>query len=333
MPAKLLTVQKEGPNQGKKFYNCESRTCDYFCWEDQASGIPHARSTTLPRSTPRSTPRTTQSTLPRTAPNSSFGSQNMNLETADANIVCSCGEGAKKLTVRKEGPNTGREFFKCNGGTCDFFLWADAQDSDVASGGGDWTDAKSWDSQGSNKSNSRATQEKSHQNSFPRPNSRSNAHSSEKMCECGQLAVTNTVKKDGPNKGRLFWTCSKPFGEKCNMFDWADDSTGAIPSQNSQSNNNSGDKSCECGLAAITKTVKKDGPNKGRLFWTCSKPFEDKCDMFDWADDSASSGSTQNSRKRPAPSSQATSGKQPRCCSICRLPGHRKGSCPQNNGY
>jgi len=32
------------------------------------------------------------------------------------------------LTVRKEGPNTGRNFYKCGRGHggCDFFSWADA---------------------------------------------------------------------------------------------------------------------------------------------------------------------------------------------------------------
>lgn len=37
-----------------------------------------------------------------------------------------CGLPAQKLTVRKEGPNTGREFYKCNNAACNFFQWADA---------------------------------------------------------------------------------------------------------------------------------------------------------------------------------------------------------------
>ncbi|KAJ8251809.1 hypothetical protein GJAV_G00225660 [Gymnothorax javanicus] len=40
-------------------------------------------------------------------------------------IVCNCGEEAVLLTVRKDGPNQGRQFFKCNAGSCQFFLWAD----------------------------------------------------------------------------------------------------------------------------------------------------------------------------------------------------------------
>ena len=43
--------------------------------------------------------------------------------------VCECGTPAVLLTVRKEGPNTGRQFYKCDaaagGRGCNFFLWAD----------------------------------------------------------------------------------------------------------------------------------------------------------------------------------------------------------------
>ena len=38
---------------------------------------------------------------------------------------CNCGE-AKLVTVKKEGPNTGRKFYACakpQGSQCDFFCW------------------------------------------------------------------------------------------------------------------------------------------------------------------------------------------------------------------
>ena len=99
-------------------------------------------------------------------------------------------------------------------------------------------------------------------------------------------------------------------------------------------NNTSDDKSCSCGIAAVTRTVKKDGANKGRVFWTCSKPMGEKCNMFEWADDSGGGvggggGGTQPSRKRPPPGGGGGSGKQ-RLCSVCRQPGHSKRNCPQN---
>lgn len=42
-------------------------------------------------------------------------------------------------------------------------------------------------------------------------------------CNCQLQAQLRTVQKDGPNKGRQFYSCSKPIGEGCNFFKWADD--------------------------------------------------------------------------------------------------------------
>ena len=33
-PAAFFTVRKEGKNQGRKFYVCSSKTCDFFLWAD-----------------------------------------------------------------------------------------------------------------------------------------------------------------------------------------------------------------------------------------------------------------------------------------------------------
>ncbi|MFH4976798.1 hypothetical protein AB6A40_003507 [Gnathostoma spinigerum] len=44
-------------------------------------------------------------------------------------------------------------------------------------------------------------------------------------------------------------------------------------------------KNCHCGINAAQKTVIKEGPNKGRKFWTCSKPMSDpqRCTFFEWS--------------------------------------------------
>lgn len=39
---------------------------------------------------------------------------------------------------------------------------------------------------------------------------------------------------------------------------------------------------CQCNLEAKRVQVKKEGPNKGRWFFTCSKPQAQQCDFFDW---------------------------------------------------
>ncbi len=46
----------------------------------------------------------------------------------------------------------------------------------------------------------------------------------EPSCPCGTPAVRRQVKKEGPNKGRWFFTCAKTPGDpaKCNFFGWAE---------------------------------------------------------------------------------------------------------------
>jgi DNA topoisomerase-3 len=40
-------------------------------------------------------------------------------------INCKCNRPAVRLFVKKDGPNKGRPFYKCDGSTCDFFKWGD----------------------------------------------------------------------------------------------------------------------------------------------------------------------------------------------------------------
>ena len=85
---------------------------------------------------------------------------------------------------------------------------------------------------------------------------------------------------------------------------------------------------CRCGVAAVTRTVQKDGPNKGRLFWACPNKFgtDENCNFFEWADDTSGGGGgggEKRGTKRAAPGK--TGG---RLCSICRQPGHNKNKCP-----
>ncbi|KAF0306313.1 DNA topoisomerase 3-alpha [Amphibalanus amphitrite] len=114
--------------------------------------------------------------------------------------VCECGTPAVLLTVRKEGPNTGRQFYKCDaaagGRGCNFFLWADegapprptqAQrpPAQAQNGGGD--------AQG------------------------------DVTCGCGLPPRRCTVQKEGPNQGREFLGCSKPRDQGCRFFQWCDE--------------------------------------------------------------------------------------------------------------
>ncbi|XP_061415738.1 DNA topoisomerase 3-alpha isoform X2 [Lethenteron reissneri] len=112
-------------------------------------------------------------------------------------VVCNCGIEATLLTVKKEGINKGRMFYKCPSGVCNFFLWADQQDSGYRSA-------------------------QSNQGSFHSSTVSRGGHD-EVMCSCNNPAVMRTIVKDGPNKGRQFYTCSKPRDEQCGFFLWMAD--------------------------------------------------------------------------------------------------------------
>lgn len=45
---------------------------------------------------------------------------------------------------------------------------------------------------------------------------------------------------------------------------------------------------CKCGNGAVKRTVRKEGPNKGKQFWVCRKAQGDQCRFFEWADPSPS---------------------------------------------
>ncbi|KAM9695205.1 DNA topoisomerase 3-alpha isoform 2-T2 [Trichechus inunguis] len=125
-------------------------------------------------------------------------------------VTCNCGHEALKLTVRKEGPNQGRQFYKCSRGSCSFFLWAD--DSPPGPAGPPSTARHPGGSLGCSPGSG------SHLDGLSRPGDGSGGTS----CLCSQPAVTWTVQKDGPNKGRQFHTCSKPREQQCGFFQWAD---------------------------------------------------------------------------------------------------------------
>ncbi|XP_072337326.1 DNA topoisomerase 3-alpha isoform X3 [Scyliorhinus torazame] len=155
---------------------------------------------------------------------------------ADNVVVCNCGQEALLLTVRKEGPNQGRRFYKCNIGSCNFFLWADQDAGDSGHGGPVGRGSAAPGAGG-----------------FQRAGGRGTSGGGDAMCMCNQLAVTRTVQKDGPNKGRAFHTCSKPRDQQCGFFQWADENvppgvTNKRPDGNSSRNGPTAKRPRSCGL-------------------------------------------------------------------------------------
>lgn len=125
-------------------------------------------------------------------------------------VVCNCGQEAVLLTVRKEGPNQGRQFYKCPAGSCSFFLWAS----------GSCPDPPSSAPRPPGGSLGRPPGSGNHPGGAGGPGDDSGGGTS---CLCSQAAVTRTVQKDGPNKGRQFHTCAKPRAQQCGFFQWVDE--------------------------------------------------------------------------------------------------------------
>lgn len=95
-----------------------------------------------------------------------------------------------------------------------------------------------------------------------------------------------TVRKEGPNKGRPFFVCSKPQGSQCDFFQWADEE--ASTSSYGRTTPSTSVQIPKCpghDVPCAQRTVRKEGPNKGRPFFVCSKPRDSRCDFFQWADE------------------------------------------------
>ncbi|PWN40734.1 prokaryotic type I DNA topoisomerase [Ceraceosorus guamensis] len=158
-------------------------------------------------------------------------------------------------------------------------------------------------------------------------------------CRCCRPSVTRTVNKTGANQGRQFYACSAPKEEGgCGFFAWTDaDGAGALGSNAADLSPNAQIRHlrrlaeppkdqtpavrCRCDLDAKVCQVNKDGPNKGRHFYTCSKESTiSRCGFFEWvSEDGAISGSL-----------GITSGSSgDGTCFRCGQPGHWASSCPQ----
>ncbi|CAK9834424.1 DNA topoisomerase 3-alpha [Anthophora retusa] len=182
-------------------------------------------------------------------------------------------------------------------------------------------------------------------------------------CRCNENAVQLTVRKDGPNHGRLFYKCAKSQGTDCDFFLWASENehqiqiqprretnqtltanTSAVSSlrindNRGASTSSNSDVKCHCNEMAKQKIVQKDGPNKGRPFYCCPKSMNESCKFFQWAGESnenscndsfggkgkkISRQKNENSQKK----SRVFTGK--RKCGICGIEGHTRKTCPEN---
>ncbi|XP_019397469.1 PREDICTED: DNA topoisomerase 3-alpha [Crocodylus porosus] len=153
--------------------------------------------------------------LPSTAPRLAVAADENNA------VMCNCGQAAVLLTVRKDGPNQGRQFYKCSASSCNFFLWVDqqAEDRSNAAPGGFASPASFGERSPVGFHSPEGGRGQGHYQS----SSRDAGGGGSNVCNCNQPAITRTVQKDGPNKGRQFHTCPKPRDQQCGFFLWADE--------------------------------------------------------------------------------------------------------------
>ncbi|XP_069501793.1 DNA topoisomerase 3-alpha isoform X2 [Ambystoma mexicanum] len=219
-------------------------------------------------------------------------------------VVCNCGQEAILLTVRKEGDNQGKQFYKCNGSNCNFFLWSDQQ----ATGTGSSAPNRSF---GATSQGPAA----GHASNFPasRPTSHFPAGGPPSHFSAGG---GSSSFRGGPSSG----------GQGNNR--WTDDGDSG----------GGGEVTCKCNQPAVTRTVQKDGQNKGRQFHTCPNSREQQCGFFQWADENVPPGAGSTPNRGPGTKTKRAvnkadkepTAKKPRTCGICHQPGHTRTKCPQN---
>ena len=87
---------------------------------------------------------------------------------------------------------------------------------------------------------------------------------------CTKMKVVKTITSK--NYGRPFFVCSKVTGP-CNYFAWGDEEIPKTPL-------------CKCLQSSRMFTVKKEGLNKGRIFFRCGvRDAEKRCKFFKWSED------------------------------------------------
>ncbi|KAF6209731.1 hypothetical protein GE061_015480 [Apolygus lucorum] len=143
-------------------------------------------------------------------------------------------------------------------------------------------------------------------NSNP-PQSFSSSNDDNIMCTCNVPAVKLTVRKEGPNQGRLFFKCGKNRDEQqCNFFLW--DMSGGSETQTSSNSNHGAENRRWPSGTGSTETWR---PSNNSSYNGTSNRGRSSGDF----------------RARGANSSR---GRGARKCGVCHQSGHTRRNCPQN---
>ncbi|OQR93067.1 DNA topoisomerase [Achlya hypogyna] len=156
------------------------------------------------------------------------------------------------------------------------------------------------------------------------------------------------VRKEGPNKGRFFYTCSYPQGEQCDFFEFTDGPAAASHAPPSSHGPIGDVPLCNHQQPCVKRVVSKAGANVGREFYVCSFPQADSCGFFEWKDgegagtygSSGGPGSNGGGSYARAAANRSTAGGAQRVCQCGEIateltsksaanPGRRFYKCPK----
>ncbi|XP_023306069.2 DNA topoisomerase 3-alpha [Lucilia cuprina] len=282
-PAKELSVKKDGPNKGRMFFVCakSGNPCKFFQWADEIEQQNHSSNAQTSTSSTSNWGSSANSRTSISTDNNSnwgsssssnrinttstnWGSRDADIPVSKEQVNCNCNKPASSLTVRKEGPNKGRDFYACanRDKSCGFFQWADQTENTEQSSTYSRADTTStnW---GSGSSSNRANTANSSGWGSREFESTDNA---EKVnCNCNKPANSLTVRKEGPNKGRNFYACSNR-DQSCGFFQWAEQTED--DSQRSWGSSSSASTSANFKPVANKKDDSKTAP-KGRKCGLC----------------------------------------------------------------
>ncbi|KAI9244115.1 P-loop containing nucleoside triphosphate hydrolase protein [Phascolomyces articulosus] len=106
-PAQHLVTIKSNHNQGRWFYTCQTKTCQFFAWDDD-------------------TPQQPSNIGGITSSNNTIASISpTTVGTGNPLVKCRCNKPARHLVTKKLNENHGRWFYNCSTNLCGFFLWDD----------------------------------------------------------------------------------------------------------------------------------------------------------------------------------------------------------------
>ncbi|KAJ2403371.1 DNA topoisomerase 3-alpha [Coemansia sp. RSA 2531] len=202
-----------------------------------------------------------------------------------------------------------------------------------------------WDQ--SSSSNNRQPPQQQQQQPWPRSanNSGGGAASSVPMCSCQLPASRLVTIKEGANKGRPFFKCSKGASGGCGYFEWEDqlNTTGGSSTRQQQSYQPPASSSslftangrryeepevkpkCKCGLFAALRKATKSAGNEGREYYVCTRTFM-ACGFVCWKDD------VQEYMSRPQGGQPSMPASTTSTCFKCGQSGHWARDCPNEAG-